>query len=140
MGTIMRATTSPAMKNDALYGGFEAWKIGMKPRWRTIHEVVPTISGCSSWRAQSPKMMLGIAAPRSTMATRAARVLMGAYSVRNSAVPMATGTPKMTPMTAMTTVPYIYPKAPILYGLWIVEKPVVVKYLGPTTRRAGSPR
>ena len=53
---------------------------------------------------------------------------------------MATGTPKITAMMAMTTVPNICASAPKWYGLWMVEKPEVVKYFHPMARKAGKPR
>ncbi len=61
------------------------------------------------------------------MAINARRDRAGAYSLRKSAVPMATGTPTMTAMTEMMIVPYIWAAAPKWYGLWAVPKPEVVK-------------
>ena len=62
----------------------------------------PTTFGCSSNTAHSPKMMLGMAAARSTRAISERRLQTGAYSLRKMAVAMATGVPT-TMATAATS-------------------------------------
>jgi hypothetical protein len=105
MGTIMMPTTSPAMKMDALKGGLTTLKNGRKPMCLDSQVLKPTTLGCSSNTAHRPKMMLGIAAARSTRAMRERRLHDGAYSLRNRAVAMATGTPTIMATNATSTVP-----------------------------------
>ncbi len=67
--------------------------------------LTPTTLSESSNTAHSPKMMLGMAAARSTSAISVRRLHMGAYSLRNRAVAMATGVPTSMATAATSRVP-----------------------------------
>ena len=76
-------------------------------------------------------MMLGMAAARSTRAISVRRLQVGAYSLRNMAVAMATGAPTTMATAATSTVPTIEASTPYTGCLARVSKPEVVKNLRP---------
>ena len=135
----MIPTTSPAMKIEALRGGLTTLKKGMNARWCESQVLKPTTFGCSSNTAHRPKMMLGIAAARSIMAMSDRRVFSGAYSLRNSAVAMATGAPTIMATNATSTVPTIDARTPNVGWAPRVWNPDLVKNFHPACWNAGYP-
>ena len=105
------------MKIDALSGGLVTLKNGMNARCRESQVLKPTTLGCSSKIAHRPKMMLGMAAARSTRAMSERRLRRGAYSLRKRAVAMATGAPTIMATVATSTVPTSEANTPNV-GLW----------------------
>ncbi|CAB4533817.1 unannotated protein [freshwater metagenome] len=114
IGTIMSATTVPTIKLDLSSGASasDRRKNGIALRCKFNQAATPT-SG--AWRAKNPhipKMMLGMAASRSTEDVRMRRILAGEYSLMNKASPIAKGTATMSETVAMMIVPMSSPNTP----------------------------
>ena len=114
IGTIIRATTVPTIKLDRSSGasGSDNRKNGIALRCRFNQEATPTSGAWSAKNPHIPKMMLGIAASRSTEEVRMRRILAGEYSLMNKASPIAKGTATSSETVAMMMVPMSNPNTP----------------------------
>ena len=97
IGTIMMPTISPATKKDAVEGRRRrALKIGMNDRWVNDPGVSAGDLRLEHLQRPEPEDDARDGSTEVDERNQETTALSGAYSVRNSAVPMAIGTPRIT--------------------------------------------
>ena len=75
-----------------------------QPKWRLRNASIGETCGASTKIPHNPKTIDGTAASRSTKAPNGRDSLAGAYWVRNTAIPTATGTAKAMAQSELSTV------------------------------------
>src|SRR6478736_10581287 len=108
IGRIMMASTTDATNTEP-FGSTLRLSIGNQPKWLISHAAAGARKGPSTLRPQSPKMIEGTAASRSTTKDTGPDARTCRYWVRQRATPTATGTAKIMASIEDSTVVHSSP-------------------------------